>query len=236
MPCEVTRWTAADSAISSLHIIEAIFSTNREQLIYLVDLSLKFLLDGSFAKETARKRVWRLRWIERNSASKMQGCRFIGPVLVVAAILQMAFIQRALQFSDFFVNEPFHYLNVDKVRSSQVESAFECAHACLGEELCLSFNLAAFRHDDAFECELLASDKYNAPEQLEPTQEFHHFSIMVSVSIRQSKPTVIHTPPQFVLVGYLGECWVPSAGYLTLIGSQRPRGTSGDYIYLKVVK
>ena len=117
----------------------------------------------------------------------MQGCRFIGPVLVVAAILQMSFLQSALQFSDFFVNEPFHYLNVERVRSSQVQSAFECAHACLGETLCLSFNLAALRLGDTLFCELLASDKYNAPEQLEPSQQFHHFSILVSVSIPQAR-------------------------------------------------
>ena len=145
----------------------------------------------------------------------MQGCRFIGPVLVVGAfLLQVSFLQEALQFSDVFVNEPFHYLNVDRVRSSQVMSAFECAHDCLGETLCLSFNLAALRLGDTLLlCELLASDKYNAPEQLEPSQEFHHFSIMVSVSIHR-RETVFRIPPQIVQAANTAVCIrAVSAGY-----------------------
>ena len=83
-----------------------------------------------------------------------------------------------------FVHHQFQYLNVSlAVPSYFVHEVSACGLACVESLGCFSFNTAA--HPDInghFLCELLASDKYNSSEKLQPHPSFHHYSIYVSFS------------------------------------------------------
>ena len=69
-----------------------------------------------------------------------------------------------------FVRNVFHFLTATNVGSHLVQKVGICAHMCVDNLLCFSYNIAAQpdingRH---FLCELLASDMYNSSDQLLP--------------------------------------------------------------------
>ena len=83
-----------------------------------------------------------------------------------------------------FVHNFFHYLNGTKVGSHLVHAMEICAHMCVDNLLCFSYNVAAQPDINGhFVCELLASDMYNSSDQFLPHPDFHHYSIKVSKSL-----------------------------------------------------
>ena len=83
-----------------------------------------------------------------------------------------------------FVRNFFQYLNVTKVGSHLVHAMGICAHMCVDNLLCFSYNVAAQPDITGhFVCELLASDMYNSSDQFLPHPDFHHYSIKVSKSL-----------------------------------------------------
>lgn len=81
-----------------------------------------------------------------------------------------------------FIQHKYHVLDVDKISSFLVRFVTECALRCLHHASCFSFNI----EDDTTEniaqktCELLPTDFYNASLHFEESEEFDHWSIVVS--------------------------------------------------------
>ena len=81
-----------------------------------------------------------------------------------------------------FVADKFRRLQVSVGSSTTVMSYEECAISCVNTPPCASFNVASSPDvDGKFRCELLNEDKYNSFNQLISSQEYHHFSIKVSI-------------------------------------------------------
>ena len=82
----------------------------------------------------------------------------------------------------YFVMHRFYYLNITPLIGMSVYRSEDCGMSCLEHVSCLSFNVAAFRDtkEQKTLCELLPSDKYSKSNQFSPSQQYHHFSIMVS--------------------------------------------------------
>ena len=71
-------------------------------------------------------------------------------------------------------------LNVSQVLASfDVVDLMECAVRCITNSTCLSFNIAIFANATNYACRLLPSDKYNQSSNFAPSQEFHHYTIVV---------------------------------------------------------
>ena len=81
-----------------------------------------------------------------------------------------------------FVMHRFYYLNITPLTEMSVYRSEDCGMSCLGHVSCLSFNVAAFRDvkEQKTLCELLPSDIYSKSNHFSPSQQYHHFSIMVS--------------------------------------------------------
>ena len=81
-----------------------------------------------------------------------------------------------------FVMHRFYYLNITPLIGMSVYRSEDCGMSCLEHVSCLSFNVAAFRDmkEQKTLCELLPIDKYSKSNQFSPSQQYHHFSIMVS--------------------------------------------------------
>jgi len=63
----------------------------------------------------------------------------------------------------------------------------ECAFACVDNAPCVSFNVAFSPNENGkLRCELLSEDKYRSPEKLTVSQQFHHYSLNVSGSLKSS--------------------------------------------------
>ena len=62
------------------------------------------------------------------------------------------------------------------------DSCVSCGMMCSRLLWCFSFNCGIEPTMDGgkHKCELLSTDKYNSSERLQPSAEFHHFSILVS--------------------------------------------------------
>ena len=83
-----------------------------------------------------------------------------------------------------FVAHKFHRLQVSVGSSTTVMSYRECATSCVNTPPCNSFNVASSPDvDGKFRCELLNEDKYHSLNQLISSQEYHHFSIKVSIDL-----------------------------------------------------
>ena len=71
------------------------------------------------------------------------------------------------------------FLNVKASVSMTVYDTMACALECLRHGFCFSFNFAVSppgKHD----CQLLREDKYTFSDRFEPSQFYHHYSMMVS--------------------------------------------------------
>ena len=96
-------------------------------------------------------------------------------------------VQNGVAFANFQAHE-FSYLNITSIGTDYVVSEEECGFACAEIPSCFSYNLAASNDSNGrILCELLPSDKYNNSEKfLSNRQSFHHFSIVVSMSVTAS--------------------------------------------------
>ena len=79
-----------------------------------------------------------------------------------------------------FVEHLHTILNVSAIIFHKVSDALSCAFNCLENARCISYNVAVFPDaDDKYECQLLATDKYNSSDNLTSTKEFNHYSVQV---------------------------------------------------------
>ena len=79
-----------------------------------------------------------------------------------------------------FVEHLHTILNVSAIIFHKVSNALSCAFKCLENARCFSFNVAVFPDADGkYECQLLATDKYNSSSDLKPNNQFNHYSILV---------------------------------------------------------
>ncbi|XP_048577002.1 EGF-like repeat and discoidin I-like domain-containing protein 3 [Nematostella vectensis] len=85
--------------------------------------------------------------------------------------------QNDFSFSNF-VKESFFYLNVEVVARSFENNPVLCWLKCLDVLSCFSVNVASSKDSESkFWCELLVTDKYNAPDKFLPNSSSHHYSI-----------------------------------------------------------
>ena len=81
----------------------------------------------------------------------------------------------------YFIEHKNHLLDVGKVSTFLVSLISECALRCTRLASCLSFNIEeASLHRTEILCELLAEDLHNASRHFQRSQEFHHWSKIVS--------------------------------------------------------
>ena len=67
--------------------------------------------------------------------------------------------------------------------TTEEESCISCGLTCGRFTWCFSFNCGINPYRDGKHvCEILSTDKYNNSEGFQPSQEFHHFSIVVRKS------------------------------------------------------
>ena len=77
-----------------------------------------------------------------------------------------------------FLTNFYRFLNVKASVSVTVYDAMACALECLRHGFCFSFNFAVSprgRHG----CQLLREDKYTFSDRFEPSQFYHHYSMVV---------------------------------------------------------
>ena len=79
-----------------------------------------------------------------------------------------------------FVEHPHAILNASVIFSTKVDNLMTCAFNCLKNSHCNSYNAAVSPDgNNEYECQLLATDKYNSSSKLRPSKEFNHYSIQV---------------------------------------------------------
>ena len=82
-----------------------------------------------------------------------------------------------------FKDHLFHVLDVSRVEGATVQTWRQCLLRCVRNEQCFSTNIGAFPLPNGnVSCELLPTDKYNAPEKFKANHTYHHYSIAVSVA------------------------------------------------------
>ena len=92
---------------------------------------------------------------------------------------------RKISYANFDKPDFEQRLSAAKVTSFLVkDSAFDCPFKCVGEPRCFSFNIAVYPDSKGlYLCELLATDKYRAKNNLEVNATFHHHSPLVSSTL-----------------------------------------------------
>lgn len=83
----------------------------------------------------------------------------------------------------YFVQRRNYVLNVKGINSFLVAFSTECALRCTQHQTCLSFNIAEKPNKGGgnFLCEILPATTITAKQQLEESNNFHHWSIFVSI-------------------------------------------------------
>ena len=95
-------------------------------------------------------------------------------------------VHNGVAFANFKAHK-MSYLNITSIGTDYVVDGKECGFACVGISSCFSYNLAASHDINGRKlCELLPSDKYNNSDKFVSNQSFHHFSIVVSISMTAS--------------------------------------------------
>ena len=92
-----------------------------------------------------------------------------------------------------FVEHPHAILNASVILSTKVDRRVSCAFNCLKNSHCNSYNAAVSPDgNNEYECQLLATDKYNSSSKLKPSKEFNHYSIQVRslITVPLSKDTL----------------------------------------------
>lgn len=108
-------------------------------------------------------------------------------LLVRLALVVTCIMCRAHNYNAFeknaasFIETRHYYLRVQQIlHTDYVYDAIQCGLHCLTTLGCLSFNLRLkAKVEGRHLCELLASDKFNHSLRFEPSEEFHHYSILV---------------------------------------------------------
>ena len=87
-----------------------------------------------------------------------------------------------------FVAHKFQHLQGSLLNSScEVFWATECTFACVTNAPCVSVNVASSPDKSGkLRCQLLSEDKFRSPDKLTDSQQFHHYSIIVSDSLKSS--------------------------------------------------
>ena len=95
-------------------------------------------------------------------------------------------VHNGVAFANFKAHK-FSYLNITSIGTDYVVDGKECGSACADISSCFSYNLAASYDINGRKlCELLPSDKYNNSVKFVSNQSFHHFSLVVSISMASS--------------------------------------------------
>ena len=95
-------------------------------------------------------------------------------------------VHNGVAFANFKAHK-MSYLNITSIGTDDVVDGKECGFACVDISSCFSYNLAASYDINGRKlCELLPSDKYNNSDKFVSNQSFHHFSIVVSISMTAS--------------------------------------------------
>ena len=117
--------------------------------------------------------------------------RFVSPLVCAAFVVIFTTTQVAAQQQESlhssseyrqtnFVEHLHTILDVSAIILHKVFDAFSCALSCLENARCISYNVAVFPDADGkYECQLLATDKYNSSDNLKSTKEFNHYSSLV---------------------------------------------------------
>ena len=82
-----------------------------------------------------------------------------------------------------FEAQNFQHLQGSLLNSScEVVWAIECAFFCVANAPCVSFNVASSPNESGkLRCELLTEDVFRSPDKLADSQQFHHYSIKVTL-------------------------------------------------------
>ena len=100
-------------------------------------------------------------------------------------------VHNGVAFANFKAHK-FSYLNITSIGTDYVLNGKECGIACVNIPTCFSYNLAAFYDiNGRVLCELLPSDKYNNSDKFISSPLFHHFSIGVSTSLKNSLKCIL---------------------------------------------
>ena len=102
-------------------------------------------------------------------------------LVIKVAAQQQENLYRGLEHEHANFVEHLHtILNVSAIILHKVSDALSCAFNCLENARCISYNVAVFPDADGkYECQLLATDKYNSSDNLTSTKEFNHYSVQV---------------------------------------------------------
>ena len=114
-------------------------------------------------------------------------------------------VHNGVAFANFKAHK-MSYLNITSIGTDYVVDGKECGFACFGISSCFSYNLAASYDINGRKlCELLPSDKYNNSDKFVSNQSFHHFSIVVSISMTASLKCIFTSSffPFFLVNYYL---------------------------------
>ena len=85
-----------------------------------------------------------------------------------------------LRFANF-KKHSHHVLDMPSIERIAVQASEDCLFRCVSNDRCFSANVAAFpRPDGNVSCDLLPTNKYNAPDKFKANHTFHHYSIVVS--------------------------------------------------------
>lgn len=83
-----------------------------------------------------------------------------------------------------FKDHLFHALDVPIIEAVIAETAKKCLLRCVKNYQCFSTNIAASSHPNGTVlCVLLSTDKYSAPEKFRANHSFHHYIIVVSITV-----------------------------------------------------
>ena len=107
--------------------------------------------------------------------------------------LKRSSFQHGVSYANF-VAHTFQHLQGSLLDFSyEVVRVKECAFACVDNASCVSFNVALTPNENGkLRCELLSEDMFGSPNKLTVSQQFHHYSIKVTLKLKmQLNITVI---------------------------------------------
>ena len=107
--------------------------------------------------------------------------------------LKRSSFQHGVSYANF-VAHTFQHLQGSLLDfSCEAVRVKECAFACVDNASCVSFNVALTPNENGkLRCELLSEDMFGSPNKLTVSQQFHHYSIKVTLKLEmQLNITVI---------------------------------------------
>ena len=96
--------------------------------------------------------------------------------------LKRSRFQHGVSYANFVVHK-FQHLQGSLLDSScEVFRTKDCALTCVANSPCVSFNVALSPNENGkLRCELLSEDKFRSSDKLTDSQQFHHYSIKVTL-------------------------------------------------------